>query len=607
MKRRLQFLPIVVNLKQSFGIFFIAIFILGTRLVAFASPEFQEEVEPPVHIMQPGETLSSVAEEYGILEQDLREFNGMTYVDFVFVGQPLRLPVDPETFAPDPSMLLPTATPLPRHVVKAGETLSQIAQRYDLRQSELRDFNGISDTDRIYAGQTLIIPTTNNDSNRPLLPSIPYTVKRGQTLSQIAKNAGTSTNELMTLNGISDPDAIYVGQVLEVPPNSVESIVVDDIELEQTPATELVEASSSPTLAITSTLESSVSFHQSTETIRKFASDNFTTTLNRTYIVRSGDSLNRIALRNSIDLETLMSLNDLSGGSASALSVGQPLILPATTKDVLAAMRQSTDDLADDQNVYIVKSGDNLSTIASINDIETSLLMSANGIINGNALYIGQRLVIPPPSAEVQTEIHEAWNGPRKVRRGYNYYNVKPGDTLGEIANQFGTTIMALMEYNGLPDEETVYKGLELRIPYGLPVWEQRLPPSPASGTQFVVSISRQECWLLRGDYIDDAWRCSTGYGEWTTRLGNFQVKTRMELAQSRAHEMDMPYWLGIYDVGAFENGIHGLPVRWSDGKKVWSNLIGSPATYGCAMLSDDNAAELFAESYLGMQVHIVD
>ena len=68
-----------------------------------------------------------------------------------------------------------------------------------------------------------------------------------------------------------------------------------------------------------------------------------------------------------------------------------------------------------------------------------------------------------------------------------------------------------------------------------------------------------------------------------------------------------MPFWLGIYDVGNFENGIHGLPVRWSDGKKVWSNLIGSPATFGCAMLHDDDAAVLYDESYLGMAVHIID
>jgi len=84
-------------------------------------------------------------------------------------------------------------------------------------------------------------------------------------------------------------------------------------------------------------------------------------------------------------------------------------------------------------------------------------------------------------------------------------------------------------------------------------------------------------------------------------------VQTRLELAQSSAYELDMPYWLGIYDVGSFENGIHGLPVRWDTGQKIWTHLIGQPATFGCAMLDDDDAAQLFELSYLGMPVHIVE
>ena len=67
-----------------------------------------------------------------------------------------------------------------------------------------------------------------------------------------------------------------------------------------------------------------------------------------------------------------------------------------------------------------------------------------------------------------------------------------------------------------------------------------------------------------------------------------------------------MPYWLGIYDVGSYENGIHGLPVRWETGEKIWGGLIGQPATFGCAMLDDDDAAVLFDLAYLGMPVHIV-
>jgi lipoprotein-anchoring transpeptidase ErfK/SrfK len=68
-----------------------------------------------------------------------------------------------------------------------------------------------------------------------------------------------------------------------------------------------------------------------------------------------------------------------------------------------------------------------------------------------------------------------------------------------------------------------------------------------------------------------------------------------------------MPYWLGIYDVGPYENGIHGLPVAWKTGRKIWSGLIGQPATFGCAMLDDTEASTLFRLAFIGMPVHVIN
>ena len=191
-------------------------------------------------------------------------------------------------------------------------------------------------------------------------------------------------------------------------------------------------------------------------------------------------------------------------------------------------------------------------------------------------------------------------------RRGYFYYTVKPGDNLSELAREFDTTVLALLEYNDLPNAETVFTGLELRIPYGPPPLPVTAPPTPASGTRFVVSLSRQQCWVLQGDQVRYTWTCSTGYGQWITRTGVFAVQTKLELAKSTAYQLDMPYWLGIYNVGTYENGIHGLPVKWETGKKIWEGLIGQPATFGCAMLNDEDAKTLYDLAFLGMPVYIV-
>jgi hypothetical protein len=54
-----------------------------------------------------------------------------------------------------------------------------------------------------------------------------------------------------------------------------------------------------------------------------------------------------------------------------------------------------------------------------------------------------------------------------------------------------------------------------------------------------------------------------------------------------------------------YENGIHGLPVKWDTGEKIWGGLIGQPATFGCAMLDDEDAKTLYDLAYLGMPVYI--
>ncbi|MCB0061767.1 MAG: L,D-transpeptidase, partial [Caldilineaceae bacterium] len=155
--------------------------------------------------------------------------------------------------------------------------------------------------------------------------------------------------------------------------------------------------------------------------------------------------------------------------------------------------------------------------------------------------------------------------------------------------------------------QETVYTGVEIRVPYGPPTLPNQRPPVPASGSSFLVSLSRQQCWLFHGDRVAYEWTCSTGYGEWITRIGSFAVQSKIENAESSAYRLDMPYWLGIYNVGPFENGIHGLPVDWDTGEKIWEGLIGEPATFGCAMLNDHDAAILFTAAYIGMPIHIMN
>ena len=330
------------------------------------------------------------------------------------------------------------------------------------------------------------------------------------------------------------------------------------------------------------------------EAVAKERPKNPAATLNRTYMVQSGDTVAAIALRNGVDETALRLLNRLD--DHPSLVAGGALLLPATSGElVVERTRQS----------YQVAPGDSLSQIARNLDVPLPSLLQANRISDPNAIVVGQQLIIPGRPVGIENDPRQRQQiGP--AQSGFLYYTVAPGDTLSEIARDFDTPMLALLEYNNLPNEQTVYAGLELRIPFGPASVSRLAPPVPISGTSFLVSLSRQQCWVFHGDRVAFSWNCSTGYGEWITRTGSFQVQTKLENARSGAYRLDMPYWLGIYDVGEYENGIHGLPVSWETGEKLWDSLVGQPATFGCAMLDDAEAETLFDLAYLGMPVHVV-
>ncbi len=313
---------------------------------------------------------------------------------------------------------------------------------------------------------------------------------------------------------------------------------------------------------------------------------------NRRYVVGPGDSLLWIALRFDVELAELAALNGLHPDTP--LRLGQVLRIPATAEEMAVAPAARR---------YTVQPGDSLGRIAQRFGVSFAALLAANRLTDPDLLPVGMELRIPAPPERLAPP-----SALGLALRGFHVYTVQPGDTLSELAQRFQTTPQAILRYNDLlPDAKTVYAGMTLRIPYGPPPVPQRRPPVPGSGTEFVISISRQECWLLQAGRVRYAWRCSTGAGPWATRTGTFYVKTKLAMAQSSAYRLDMPYWLGLYDVGDFENGIHGLPIDWTTGQKIWTELIGQPATFGCAMLEDRDAALLFERAYLGMPVHIVD
>ena len=109
------------------------------------------------------------------------------------------------------------------YTVQSGNTLSGIAEEYGTTVNTLVALNGISNPNLIYVGQVLKIPATGSGASVSTSSTINYTVQAGDTLSGIAEEYGTKVNTLVALNGISNPNLIYVGQVLKIPVSGSES------------------------------------------------------------------------------------------------------------------------------------------------------------------------------------------------------------------------------------------------------------------------------------------------------------------------------------------------------------------------------------------------
>jgi LysM repeat protein len=96
------------------------------------------------------------------------------------------------------------------YIVQKGDTLSEIAARYNTTVKELQQLNGIKDPNKIFVGQKIKIKGAT--SSNPAY----YTVKPGDTLSKIAEKYGTTVQKLTKLNNIKNPDLILVGQKLKL-------------------------------------------------------------------------------------------------------------------------------------------------------------------------------------------------------------------------------------------------------------------------------------------------------------------------------------------------------------------------------------------------------
>ena len=139
-----------------------------------------------------------------------------------------------------------------------------------------------------------------------------------------------------------------------------------------------------------------------------------------------------------------------------------------------------------------------------------------------------------------------------------------------------------------------------------IPTPTPSVTPTPEPGPKrIVVDISQQRMYVYEGDTLLWDWVVSTGEPGNDTAVGSFSVRSKIAMAYASSWNLDMPHWLGIYQSGPLENGIHALPIQRATGVKLWEGYLGQRVSYGCIILSDENARALFDWTELGVPVDI--
>ncbi len=212
-----------------------------------------QEGAPVVHTVTYGDSLFLIAQRYGVSVNDIARENSILYTWNIQIGQKLTIPglTVPDSSGQVDNPLI-AGTPV-EHIIRPGETLNSIAQRYGVSMETILLANQIGNPNLIVSGQILSIwtPATvavaeaesaaeiESDAETsavidpenlavvgPQTPAVievqfTHVVRSGETLGVIARNYSISLSELVAANSIFNPDRVLVGDVLVIPGRAV--------------------------------------------------------------------------------------------------------------------------------------------------------------------------------------------------------------------------------------------------------------------------------------------------------------------------------------------------------------------------------------------------
>lgn len=263
-----------------------------------------EGITTNTYVVQKGDSLYSIANKLGTTVSELKKENNLT-TNTLQIGQVLRIPTK-EIYEGEENV----------YIVKKGDTLYSIAAANNTTVDELKKANNLT-SNILSTGQLLKIPSA-------LLPESTYIVKKGDSLYSIANKYNTTVDELKRINNLTS-NILSIGQVLKLPSDKVSDVEKEENTISYTvqkgDSLYSIARKYSTTIDKIKDLNNLTTNLLSIGQVLLIPTD---TNLETTYTVQKGDSLYSIAKKYDTTVDRLKQLNNLK---SNLLSIGQILIV----------------------------------------------------------------------------------------------------------------------------------------------------------------------------------------------------------------------------------------------------------------------------------------
>jgi membrane-bound lytic murein transglycosylase D len=388
-----------------------------------------------VHTVKKGETLNRIARKYGVGKNELADANNISTKSKLYSGVQLKIPVlvnptdtdysenndielaqDNNTVSDNDEYVSPYASlnkeytaDLSDVIVNDTEFIDTDNSNNDLAENSIR--NDTPEEKQIVSSTLPIIP----DGTTP----VTYKVKKDDSLLGIADLFNSRVSDIRNWNDISYTSAIRVGQLL--------TIYVDENMKDYYASLDKTTEIEKPNIETKkNTKNSGMVFHK----------------------IRRGENLGLIASKYGVSVNQVRDWNNISGNRILA---GQRLRIYTDGSAIMSSNeRSSTTNSNTNLYKYKVKRGDTISEIAERFGVSISLVKKWNNI-SGNHIVAGKTLKIYGSSNSTSLGDNTTKNS-----SNINYYKIKPGDSIGKIADKYNVNISDIQKWNDITGEKII-------------------------------------------------------------------------------------------------------------------------------------------------------